>query len=123
MPLGQDSGWCMKAIAIVEVQPAARHCLCTGPGSVLAPCTLLALMVCSLPLCRNLKMGVIEDQANRDTLASLLRFPSSKSGEDSTSFADYVGRCAPFVSRSSFSLAFVPLAWLGHRLSLDAHQL
>ncbi len=59
-------------------------------------------------LCRNLKMGVIEDHANRDTLASLLRFPSSKSGEDSTSFADYVGRCAPFVSRSSFSLIFVP---------------
>lgn len=53
-------------------------------------------------------MGVIEDHANRDTLASLLRFPSSKSGEDSTSFADYVGRCAPFVSRSSFSLIFVP---------------
>lgn len=41
---------------------------------------------------RNLKMGVIEDTANQGALAPLLRFQSSKSGEDMTSLAEYVSR-------------------------------
>ncbi len=39
-------------------------------------------------------MGVIEDQPNRDTLAGLLRFQSSVSGEKLTSFAEYIQGCA-----------------------------
>jgi molecular chaperone HtpG len=42
---------------------------------------------------RNLKLGVIEDAGSRDQLAPLLRFPTSKSGEDMTSLSDYVSRC------------------------------
>ena len=41
---------------------------------------------------RNIKLGCIEDQANKETLAALLRFPSSKSDEDMTGLADYVAR-------------------------------
>lgn len=43
--------------------------------------------------CRNLKMGVIEDTANRETLAGLLRYQSSVSKDGLTSFAQYVERC------------------------------
>lgn len=39
-----------------------------------------------------LKYGVIEDSANRQKLAALLRFPSSKSGEDLTGLDDYCSR-------------------------------
>ena len=42
---------------------------------------------------RNLKLGVIEDAGSRDQLAPLLRFPTSKSAEDTTSLSDYVSRC------------------------------
>lgn len=41
---------------------------------------------------RNLKLGVIEDAANRPTLAKLLRFSSSSSGAGVTSLAEYVAR-------------------------------
>lgn len=39
-------------------------------------------------------MGVIEDTANQGALAPLLRFQSSLSGDDMTSLAEYVSRCA-----------------------------
>ncbi len=42
---------------------------------------------------RNLKLGVIEDAGSRDQLAPLLRFPTSKSGEDMAGLDDYVSRC------------------------------
>ena len=42
---------------------------------------------------RNVKLGCIEDPGNRDTLAPLLRFPSSKSGEEVTGLGEYVSRC------------------------------
>lgn len=39
-----------------------------------------------------LKYGIVEDASNRERLAGLLRFPSSKSGDDVTGLEDYVSR-------------------------------
>ena len=41
---------------------------------------------------KNLKLGIHEDTANRTKLADLLRFHTSKSGEDLISFKEYVQR-------------------------------
>jgi len=41
---------------------------------------------------KNLKLGIHEDSTNRNKLADLLRYKTSKSGDDQSSLKDYVAK-------------------------------
>merc|ERR1719253_1092663 len=53
---------------------------------------------------KNIKLGIIEDSANRSKLTKLLRFKSSKSGDGYVSFEQYVENMKDF-QKSIFYLA------------------
>lgn len=41
---------------------------------------------------KNIKMGILDDEANREKLAKLLRFRSSKNTTSLVSFEEYIGK-------------------------------
>merc|ERR1712146_495583 len=56
---------------------------------------------------KNLKLGIHEDQTNREKLANFLRYNTSKSGEDMISLKEYVARMKEGQKRKGLEVLYL----------------
>ena len=67
---------------------------------------------------KNIKLGIHEDDSNKDKLAKLLRYKSTNS-ENATSIDDYISRCKP-EQKSIYYISGESLQSIKHSLFLES---